>query len=127
MLYREAVEKSVSERLHHSNRGFGALLLMLCSLASMHSDDPRTLSEGTLSEHSKGWKYFRQIQLIHRGFEEPPSIYEFQLYPVSLKLTLSIANERLKRYILASCVLSSYLTRRCTILLCINGNPCGST
>ncbi|KAE9401314.1 hypothetical protein BT96DRAFT_880487 [Gymnopus androsaceus JB14] len=83
MLYRKVVEKSVSERLHHSNKGFGALLLMLCSLASQHSEDPRTLFEGTASEHSKGWKYFRQIQLIHRGFEQPPSIYEYQLYPLA--------------------------------------------
>ncbi|KAE9390591.1 hypothetical protein BT96DRAFT_925780 [Gymnopus androsaceus JB14] len=83
MLYRKAVEKSVSERLHHGNKGFGALLLMLCSLASQHSDDPRTLFEGTVSEHSKGWKYFRQIQLVRPGFEEPPSIYEFQLYALA--------------------------------------------
>ncbi|KAJ4467756.1 fungal-specific transcription factor domain-containing protein [Lentinula edodes] len=82
MLHRTTLERSLSDSLHLTDRRVGAVLLMICSLASQHSDDPRTLDEGTKSEYFKGWKYFRQIQLTHQ-FEEPPSIHEFQLYPLA--------------------------------------------
>ncbi|KAJ3771850.1 fungal-specific transcription factor domain-containing protein [Lentinula raphanica] len=82
MLHRKTFERSLSDGVHLTDRRFGALLLMLCTLASQHSDDPRTLSDGVPSEHSKGWKYFRQIQLVHE-IQESPSIYEFQLYPLA--------------------------------------------
>ncbi|KAF8824677.1 hypothetical protein HHX47_DHR7000123 [Lentinula edodes] len=82
MLHRNTLEQSLSDGLHLSDRRVGAILLMICSLASQHSDDPRTLNEGTESEYFKGWKYFCQIRLTHR-FEEPPSIHEFQLYPLA--------------------------------------------
>lgn len=81
MLHRNTLEQSLSDGLHLSDRRVGAILLMICSLASQHSDDPRTLNEDNESEYFKGWEYFRQIRLTHR-FEEPPSIHEFQLYPV---------------------------------------------
>ncbi|KAJ4464931.1 fungal-specific transcription factor domain-containing protein [Lentinula aciculospora] len=82
MLHRPTLERSILNGLHLTDRRLGAILLMICSLASQHSDDPRTLLEGIESEYSRGWKYFRQIRLIHQ-FEEPPSIYEFQLYPLA--------------------------------------------
>ncbi|KAF9072557.1 fungal-specific transcription factor domain-containing protein [Rhodocollybia butyracea] len=83
MLHRPSFEKSVSEGLHMTDKGFGAVLLMVCSLASQQSNDLRTLSEGTDSEHSQGWRYYRQIQVVHQPFEDVHSIYEFQLYPLS--------------------------------------------
>ncbi|KAJ3930345.1 MAG: fungal-specific transcription factor domain-containing protein [Lentinula lateritia] len=82
MLHRNTLEQSLSDGLHLSDRRVGAILLMICSLASQHSDDPRTLNEDNESEYFKGWEYFRQIRLTHR-FEEPPSIHEFQLYPLA--------------------------------------------
>ncbi|KAJ3787051.1 fungal-specific transcription factor domain-containing protein [Lentinula aff. detonsa] len=82
MLHRPTLERSLLDGVHTTDRRFGALILMICSLASQHSNDPRTLSEGTESEYSKGWKYFRQIQLMHH-FEDAPSIHEFQIYPLA--------------------------------------------
>ncbi|KAJ3854552.1 hypothetical protein EV368DRAFT_80474 [Lentinula lateritia] len=82
MLHRSTLEQFLSGGLHLIDRQVGAILLLICSLASQHSDDPRTLNEGTQSEYFKGWKYFRQIRLTHR-FEQPPSIHEFQLYALA--------------------------------------------
>ncbi|KIK60190.1 hypothetical protein GYMLUDRAFT_614488 [Collybiopsis luxurians FD-317 M1] len=87
MLHRPTLEKSLWEGLHLTDRGFGAIILMVCTLGSQYSDDPRTLIEGTNSEHSKGWGYFRQIRLIHsfiqNKIETVLSLYEFQLYPLA--------------------------------------------
>ncbi|KAK1221321.1 Gypsy retrotransposon integrase-like protein 1 [Marasmius sp. AFHP31] len=79
LLHRPTFERLIKEGLHLSNRSFGATVLAICAVASRQSNDPRTLCEGTTSEHSLGWKYFRQIPLIRDSFTEPPSIYDIQL------------------------------------------------
>ena len=73
----------MADGLHLRDRSFGRTVLGLCAVASRHSDDPRTLSEGTTSDHSRGWRYFRQFNPFQACSEEP-SLYSIQLCCVSM-------------------------------------------
>ncbi|KAJ7496041.1 fungal-specific transcription factor domain-containing protein, partial [Mycena galericulata] len=79
ILHRQTFEKSVAEGLHLRNSRFGATLLLVCSLASRYSDDPRVYLEGTNSEHSCGWKWAGQIRLVRQSFTTTPSLYDVQI------------------------------------------------
>ncbi|KAL0069674.1 Gypsy retrotransposon integrase-like protein 1 [Marasmius tenuissimus] len=79
LLHRPTFERLITEGLHLHDRSFGATVLAVCAIASRQSNDPRALYEGTTSEHSLGWKYFRQIPLMRESFTEPPTLYDVQL------------------------------------------------
>ncbi|KAJ8073921.1 Gypsy retrotransposon integrase-like protein 1 [Marasmius tenuissimus] len=79
ILHQPTFRRLVAEGLHLRDRPFGATVLAVCALASRQSNDPRTLCEGTTSEHSLGWKYFRQIPLMRDSFTEPPTVYDIQI------------------------------------------------
>ncbi|KAK1222310.1 Gypsy retrotransposon integrase-like protein 1 [Marasmius sp. AFHP31] len=79
LLHRPTFERLVAEGLHLRDRSFGATVLAVCAIASRQSNDPRAFCEDTTSEHSLGWKYFRQIPLIRDSFTEPPTLYDIQL------------------------------------------------
>ncbi|KAL0069689.1 Gypsy retrotransposon integrase-like protein 1 [Marasmius tenuissimus] len=79
LLHRPTFESLVAEGLHLRDRSFGATVLAVCAIASRQFNDPRAFCEGTTSEHSLGWKYFRQIPLIRDSFTEPPTLYDIQL------------------------------------------------
>ncbi|KAL0566242.1 Gypsy retrotransposon integrase-like protein 1 [Marasmius crinis-equi] len=85
ILHRGIFEKCVSQNLHHRDRDFAAVVLVVCATASRTSEDPRVLDDR--DEHgrlSAGWKWFRQIRLIKNKFIEPPSVYELQLYCITV-------------------------------------------
>ncbi|KAJ8073439.1 Gypsy retrotransposon integrase-like protein 1 [Marasmius tenuissimus] len=79
LLHRPTFERSIADGLHLRNRSFGSILLAICAIAAKHSNDPRTLCEGTTADHSRGWIYFRQIPLMHQTLTDPPSLYDIQL------------------------------------------------
>ncbi|KAJ8073924.1 Gypsy retrotransposon integrase-like protein 1 [Marasmius tenuissimus] len=79
LLHRPTFERLIAEGLHLRDRSFGATVLAVCAIASRQSNDPRAFCEGTTSEHSLGWKYFRQIPLLRDSFTESPTIYDIQL------------------------------------------------
>ncbi|KAJ3927792.1 MAG: hypothetical protein NXY57DRAFT_1024018 [Lentinula lateritia] len=80
------------EKLHLRNRMFGATLLAVCANASRHSNDPRNLFENTQSEHSLGWKYFKQIQFLRLTYLQPMTLFEIQLYALSLLFMFPASN-----------------------------------
>ncbi|KAJ3746401.1 hypothetical protein DFH05DRAFT_1485078 [Lentinula detonsa] len=80
------------EKLHLRNRMFGATLLAVCANASRHSDDPRNLYGNTQSEHSLGWKYFKQIQFIRLTYLQPMTLFEIQLYALSILFMFPTSN-----------------------------------
>ncbi|ESK86699.1 hypothetical protein Moror_10946 [Moniliophthora roreri MCA 2997] len=84
LLHRPTFERSVADGLHLRDRSFGFTVLAVCAVASRQSNDPRNFCEGTTSEHSLGWKYFRQIPLIRPSFAEPPTLYDLQLCSLSV-------------------------------------------
>ncbi|KAJ7497517.1 fungal-specific transcription factor domain-containing protein [Mycena latifolia] len=79
ILHRPTFERSVAEGLHLRNSRFGATLLLVCSLASRYSNDPRVQLEGTNMEHSSGWKWMGQIRLIRQSYTTTPSLYDVQI------------------------------------------------
>ncbi|KAJ7702971.1 fungal-specific transcription factor domain-containing protein, partial [Mycena rosella] len=78
LLHRPTFEKSVAEDLHLRDSRFGATLLLVCSLASRYSSDPRVNLEGTL-ELSSGWKWMGQIRIVRQSFTTTPSLYDVQI------------------------------------------------
>ncbi|KAJ4490959.1 fungal-specific transcription factor domain-containing protein [Lentinula aciculospora] len=80
LLHRPSFLRCVAEGLHRKDRHFGGLLLAVCALGARFSDDNRVFEDYTTSEQSIGWKWIRQIQPLKHSFDEPPSIYEIQLY-----------------------------------------------
>ncbi|KAJ7862438.1 fungal-specific transcription factor domain-containing protein [Mycena leptocephala] len=83
ILHFPSFQQSISDGLHFRDSQFGAVLLAACSLASRHSDDPRVFFEGVNSEHSCGWKWFRQVQPLRASFSPEPSLYQLQLISLS--------------------------------------------
>ncbi|KAJ3892544.1 fungal-specific transcription factor domain-containing protein, partial [Lentinula edodes] len=85
VLHRPSFERYVYvDNLHLTNRRFGAVVLVACALGSRLSDDPRTLYDGTQDIRSAGWKYYGQIRLISSSLSEPLTLYDVQLYALSL-------------------------------------------
>ncbi|KAE9399356.1 hypothetical protein BT96DRAFT_690864 [Gymnopus androsaceus JB14] len=80
IVHRPVFIKSLAEGLHHRDRCFGGLLLVMCAVGARFSNDPRVFEENTTSEQSIGWKYIRQTQPLNRSFVEPASIYDIQMY-----------------------------------------------
>ncbi|KAJ7862441.1 fungal-specific transcription factor domain-containing protein [Mycena leptocephala] len=83
ILHFPSFHQSISDGLHFRDSQFGAVVLAVCSLASRHSDDPRVFLDGANSEHSCGWKWFRQVRPLRASFSPEPSLYELQLICLS--------------------------------------------
>ncbi|KAF8072284.1 fungal-specific transcription factor domain-containing protein [Lyophyllum atratum] len=84
LLHRPTFERSVSEGLHLRDDGFAANLLLVCSVGSRFSEDPRVLLDGVQSFHSAGWKWFHQVHKVKRSLLTPPSLYDLQFYCLSV-------------------------------------------
>jgi hypothetical protein len=80
ILHYPSFSDSVADGQHFRDRDFGAVVLAICALASRYSDDPRVF-EGA-SEHSCGWKWFRQIRPLRATFSPEPSLYHLQTISV---------------------------------------------
>ncbi|KAJ7157390.1 hypothetical protein C8R46DRAFT_425029 [Mycena filopes] len=76
--------QSVSDGLHHRDRYFGAVLLVVCSLGSRYSDDSRVFIKGA-SEYSCGWKWFRQVLPISSQISPEHSLHQLQLICLSIQ------------------------------------------
>ncbi|KAL0575674.1 Gypsy retrotransposon integrase-like protein 1 [Marasmius crinis-equi] len=89
-LHEPTFRKNVVHELHHTDRQFGAVLLAVCALGAKFWDDERVLS---VPGHtlSAGWKWFEQIQSIHRSFLDTPSLYELQYYCVESRVVPLLA------------------------------------
>ncbi|EGO24230.1 hypothetical protein SERLADRAFT_437842 [Serpula lacrymans var. lacrymans S7.9] len=83
-LHRPSFERSVAEGLHLRDSSFGAVYLVVCAVGSRWSDDPRVFLEGTTSEHSCGWKYFEQVQMVRKTLLGPPCLFDLQVYCLSV-------------------------------------------
>ncbi|KAJ7680622.1 fungal-specific transcription factor domain-containing protein [Mycena polygramma] len=80
VLHRPTFDRKVAQRLHLSDRRFGATLLLVCSLGARYSDDPRVLLEGVEKHpsHSAGVKWYRQVTVIPKHLIYKPDLYELQ-------------------------------------------------
>ncbi|KAJ7157352.1 fungal-specific transcription factor domain-containing protein [Mycena filopes] len=84
ILHYPSFRKSLADGQHYRDRDFGAVVLGVCALASRYSDDPRVFLEGADSEHSGGWKWFRQVRPLRVSFSPEPSLAQLQLLILSV-------------------------------------------
>ncbi|KAJ7214245.1 fungal-specific transcription factor domain-containing protein [Mycena haematopus] len=91
ILHFPSFNRSISDGLHWRDPEFGALVLAVCALASRHSEDTRVFVDGTVSAHSCGWKWFRQVRPFSSTFHPEPSLYRVQLLCLSAMYTSGIS------------------------------------
>ncbi|KAJ7447185.1 fungal-specific transcription factor domain-containing protein [Mycena latifolia] len=84
ILHSPSFRQSIVEGLHFRDQHFGAVVLAVCSLASRSSDDPRVFLDEGNSEHSCGWKWFRQVRPLRTSFSPTPSLHQLQLICLSV-------------------------------------------
>ncbi|KAG1729861.1 fungal-specific transcription factor domain-containing protein [Suillus paluster] len=75
LLHRPTFERKAAQGLHRRNSSFGA--------AQRFSDDPRVLLDGE-NEHSAGWKFFEQVQMVRKTLLGPPCLEDLQVYCLSV-------------------------------------------
>ncbi|KAK7043156.1 Gypsy retrotransposon integrase-like protein 1 [Paramarasmius palmivorus] len=80
LLHRPSFERSIEENLHQDNELFGAVLLLVCAIASRYTDDMRVLLEGSDSWLSCGWKWYKQVEHIRKSIWSPPTLYHLHFY-----------------------------------------------
>ncbi|KIY63689.1 hypothetical protein CYLTODRAFT_425873 [Cylindrobasidium torrendii FP15055 ss-10] len=84
-LHRPSFDKHLSSHLHLRDPKFADLVLMVCAVASVHSNDLRVRAEGHEDQVlSAGWKYFEQVDLGKNIVWEPVSLFELQTYALSI-------------------------------------------
>ena len=88
LLHRPTFDKGIAKGYHRQSSDFGGTVLLACAIGSRHSADPRVFLPGANSEHSAGWKWFDQVQMVRKARLAPPTIYDLQNYSVSI-VTLS--------------------------------------
>ncbi|KAJ3977120.1 fungal-specific transcription factor domain-containing protein [Lentinula raphanica] len=102
VLHRPSFERQVYvENLHITDRRFGAVVLVVCALASRLVDDPRTLYDESQNLHSAGWKYFKQIRLVQSSCIDPVSLYDVQLYAMTVNFVFPTPVSSIAWYVLA--------------------------
>ncbi|KAF8215501.1 fungal-specific transcription factor domain-containing protein [Mycena galopus ATCC 62051] len=90
ILHFPSFQRSIADGLHLRDREFGAVVLMVCSLTSRHSDDPRVFIDGANSEQSCGWKWFQQVRPCRSPFWWGASLYQLQLIFLSAIYTSGV-------------------------------------
>ncbi|KAJ6544036.1 fungal-specific transcription factor domain-containing protein [Mycena capillaripes] len=85
VLHRPIFSCKVADKLHLRDPRFARTLLMVCSLGSRHSNDPRVLLEGVKKDefHSAGWKWYSQVHAIRKYLICKPDLYELQTIALS--------------------------------------------
>lgn len=81
VLHRPSFERALNDRRHHTDVGFGSVVMLVCAIGARYFDDPRVFIEG-MSKHSSGWKWFEQVQIYRKSFLGPPRLYDLQIYAV---------------------------------------------
>jgi hypothetical protein len=82
LLHRPTFERSIAEGLHERDSSFGAVVLLVCAIASRFSDDPRASIPGE-DPLRCGWQYFDQLPHVIDHLFKRPSVYHLQYYCVS--------------------------------------------
>ncbi|KAJ7083344.1 fungal-specific transcription factor domain-containing protein [Mycena belliarum] len=92
ILHSPSFRQSVAQGRHFRDPDFGAVVLAVCALASRSSDDPRVFLEDVHSEHSCGWKWFRQVRPFRVSFSPEPSLHQLQVMCLSVMYLAGTSN-----------------------------------
>ncbi|KAI0719057.1 fungal-specific transcription factor domain-containing protein [Cerioporus squamosus] len=76
LLHRPTLEQGIKDGLHLRDRGFGAVLLLVCANGSRVVDDPRVMAED--GRHVAGWKWFEQVETVRWSYLERPRLEDLQ-------------------------------------------------
>ncbi|KAJ7286898.1 fungal-specific transcription factor domain-containing protein [Mycena rebaudengoi] len=79
LLHAPTFRRAVAGGLHLHNERFGQIVLVVCALGAKYSNDPRVFLDDANSEHTAGWKWFRQIPTFPTSFITTPSLHDLQL------------------------------------------------
>lgn len=82
ILHRPSFMRSIQQRLHETNQGFGALVLIVCAIGCGFTDDPRVVQVISPDSSCTAWKFFHQVASAQKRHYLPHSLYEAQIYPV---------------------------------------------
>lgn len=82
LLHRPTFENAIRDGLHLHDTAFGATVLVVCALGSKYSEDPRVSLDIGDHFHTKGWKWYTQVEPLRNLLYSPPSLYELQLHAV---------------------------------------------
>ncbi|KAF8997064.1 fungal-specific transcription factor domain-containing protein [Cyathus striatus] len=87
LLHRPTFERAVANGLHLNDEGFGGVLLLVCAVGARYTDkiDEKTLSEGTNSHYSTGWKWYNQVQVVKQGLFRSMTLYDLQSYCLAIQ------------------------------------------
>jgi hypothetical protein len=91
LLHRQIFERKAAQGLHLRNSSFGAVYLLVLAVGSRFSDDPRVFLSGQ-NEHSAGWKFFEQVQMVRKSLLGPPCLEDLQVHCVGDNLTVTYRN-----------------------------------
>ncbi|KAJ7605755.1 hypothetical protein DFH06DRAFT_1067755 [Mycena polygramma] len=94
LLHSQTFRAAVAERKHLRDRTFGAVVLVVCALASRRSDDPEVLITPDAPVHSAGWKWFQQARPLQIAISSEISLYKLQLICVSVMFLGGTARPR---------------------------------
>ncbi|KAJ7450938.1 fungal-specific transcription factor domain-containing protein [Mycena galericulata] len=84
LLHRPTFERAVTDDLHLHDHKFGANLLLVCTVASRFSNDPRVFDAGAPLEC--GWKYFSQVSpTVEEVLFATPTLYDLQNYCLAIQ------------------------------------------
>src|ERR1700729_3835182 len=84
LLHRPTFEKGIADGYHRRSSDFGGTVLLVCAIGSRYSTDPRVFLPEANSDHSAGWKWFDQVQMVQKSRLAAPSLYDLQKYCVSV-------------------------------------------
>ncbi|KAK0192183.1 fungal-specific transcription factor domain-containing protein [Armillaria mellea] len=93
VLHRPTFIKDVANGLHLRDEHFGATLLLVLSVASRYSDDPRVFADPS-SRLSAGWRFIVQTPLFKKAVLSPPSLYELQSPVLGVIYSLGTSSPR---------------------------------
>ncbi|KAJ7631674.1 hypothetical protein DFH06DRAFT_1140470 [Mycena polygramma] len=94
LLHSPTFRAAVAEGKHLRDRTFGAVVLVVCALASRRSDDPEVLITPDAPVHSAGWKWFQQARPLQIAISSEISLYKLQLICVSVMFLGGTARPR---------------------------------
>ncbi|KAJ7122289.1 fungal-specific transcription factor domain-containing protein [Mycena epipterygia] len=79
LLHRPTFERAIVDGLHTRDASFGAVVLLVCAIASRFSDDVRACPPGT-DPLRCGWQYFDQLPNVVDHLFVRPTLYQMQYY-----------------------------------------------
>lgn len=91
LLHRPTFERKALQGLHHRNSSFGAVYLLVLAVGSRFSDDSRVCLPGQ-NEHSAGWRFFEQVQMVSKTLLGPPCLEDLQVHCVRDRPTVAHRN-----------------------------------